>query len=89
MICQHCQRKIKIQKGIQQREKFKTGKNHRCSIIAKCGNIETKFNSMRQCSKALGINLSLISNIVNKKKYCKTSKSKVDNKRYTFFRNNK
>jgi len=89
MICEHCKRKITTQKGVEQREKFKTGKNHRCAIIAKTGIEETTYNSMRQCSKALLINLSLISNIVNKKKYCKTSKSKLDNKRYTFFRKNK
>ena len=89
MICENCQRKITTQKGIKQREQYKTGKNHRCSIVAKTDNIELKYNSMRQCSKALGISISLISNIVNKKKYCKTSKSKVDGKRYTFFRQNK
>ena len=72
--------------GIAQREFHKTGKNHRCAIIAKCGDCETTYNSMRQCSKALGISLSLISNIVNKKKYCHTSKSKTDGKRYSFFR---
>ena len=60
-----------------------------CKIVAKCGEEEITYNSMRICSKALGISLSLISNIVNQKRYCHTSKSKVNNKRYTFFRANK
>ena len=79
----------KTRAGIAQREKHKTGKNHRCSIIAKCDTDETTYNSMRQCSKALDISLSLISNIVNKKKYCHTSRSKKDGKRYTFLRSSK
>ena len=74
--------------GIEQRRKYATGKNLRCSIVAK-SDIETTYESMRQASIALGINISLISNIVNNKKYCHTSKSKIDNKRYTFFRTNK
>ena len=79
----------RVRKGIAQRKKYATGKNHRCSIIAKTGDIETTFNSMRQASNVLDISLSLISNIVNKKKYCHTSKSKKDGKRYSFFRCNK
>jgi hypothetical protein len=42
------------------------------------------FDSVYQCSKALGINVGIISKCCDKKKYCKSGKSKIDGKRYSF-----
>ncbi len=63
--------------------------NCKCAITAKTGDVEKHYTSMRACAKDLDISLSLISKIVNNKQYHHTSKSKKDNLRYTFCRQNK